>query len=338
MDLVHLLEKLVEIESPSKREDKLASFLVDYLKNLGYDPFIEHSNVLVCPDKEVIVATHMDTFRFLSPFSLNSEYAYGTGVCDAKASVAAILLALGRINFRELNFGVVFFCDEEGDGSGSENFCRTYKPKMAVVMEPTNMTIANVQYGGLDLRVKAKGLPAHGSTPKMGNNAVEKCIESTYKLINNIRDAIVSVQYIKGGEPEDFVIPEECEMRIELFFRPELKADQMLTRIRELFPLDEFEINVRESYDGFISSRASKLLEKAMQALNLQIKFSHMPSWTDAINLYRYANCDSVIFGPGELHLCHTRNERVRIKDIMLTVEILTTLNSLITGSVQHNH
>jgi len=332
IDALYLLEKLTRIESPPKREEELASFITNYLKNLGYNSFMEYSNVLLSPEKECIVTTHLDTFKVLSTFSFDGEYAYGTGVCDAKASIAAILLALESINARELNFGVAFFCDEEEGGSGSENFCRVYKPKMAIILEPTNMTIANVQYGGLELRVKAKGVSAHGAAPTMGDNAVEKCIITAHNLLTNIKDAFVSVQYFKGGDPEDYVIPDECEMRIELFFKPDVKAESMLARVKELLPQTEFEITVKEAYDGFISRRASTLLEKAMKKLGCQIEFSDMPSWTDAVNLYKQANCDSVIFGPGELHLCHTKRERVRIKDVELAADVLITLNDLLTA------
>jgi acetylornithine deacetylase/succinyl-diaminopimelate desuccinylase-like protein len=147
------------------------------------------------------------------------------------------------------------------------------------------MRIANVQYGGLELRVKAKGVPAHGATPEMGSNAVEKCIIAAYNLLTSIKDAVVSVQYFKGGDPEDYVIPDECEMRFELFFKPEVKAESMLTRVKGLLPQNGFEIIVKEAYDGFISRRTSALLEKAMKKVGCQIEFSDMPSWTDAVNL-----------------------------------------------------
>ena len=333
-DPLNLLEKLAKIESPSKKEDKLATFVTNYLRNLGYNPFTEYSNVLLSPEKEFIVTTHLDTFKVLSTFSYDGEYAYGTGVCDAKASIAAILLALEEIGLRELNFGIAFFCDEEGDGSGSENFCRTYKPKMAIVMEPTNMTIANVQYGGLELRVRSKGVSAHGAEPKMGDNAVESCIMAAYNLLSSVKDAVVSVQYMKGGDPDDYVIPDECEMRVELFFRPSIKAESMLAKVKEIFFQTRFEIIVEEAYDGFISGRASDFLEKVMKRLGCQIRFSDMLSWTDAVNLYQQANCDSVIFGPGELHLCHTKRERVRIKDVELAADVLITLNNLLTAEL----
>lgn len=330
MEALSLLEKLSKIKSYPGEEGEIASFILDYLRSLGYDAFIECSNILVLPERDFIVATHMDTFKAISEFSFDGEYAYGVGVCDAKASITAILLALKEIGPGELNFGVALFCDEEGGGRGSRDFCKTYRPKMAAVMEPTGMAIANVQYGGLELRVKARGVAAHGAVPRMGENAIERCIEALRDLMK-IDEAMVSVQYISGGSPEDFVIPEKCEMRVELLFRPDVKAEQVLAKVKGiLYSKVGIEVDIKEAYDGFVSTGAFRLLERAVSAVGYKAIFSEMPSWTDAVNLHRYAGCDAVIFGPGELHLCHTRNERVRIKDIMLAAGALVALNRLL--------
>lgn len=306
MDALFLLEKLASIKSPSGREGEIASFILDFLKKFGYKAFMEGLNVLVSPEKEFIVTSHMDTFKVLSKFSFDGEYAYGSGVCDAKASMAAILLALERISPERLNFGVVFFSDEEGDERGSEEYCEVYRPRMAVVMEPTNMAIANLQYGGLELRVKAKGRAAHGAFPEMGENAIERCIDALRKLRSMSR-VKTSAQYIRGGDPEDFVVPEECEARVEIFFEPCLDVEDVLSKTRGILCSDNLDLMVVDAYNGFVSDRAPKLLDEAMRSLGYKVKHTKMLSWTDAVNLHEMAGCDTAIFGPGELCACHTR-------------------------------
>lgn len=327
MNTLQLLKALAKIESPSGKEGNLAEFVLNHLSELGYDAFIESLNVLVLPEKEFIVATHLDTFKVLSSFRFDGEYAYGTGVCDAKASIAAILLALEKIN--KPNFGIVLFYDEENEGRGSKEFCAKYNPKMAVIMEPTYLRIANVQYGGLEARIKVKGLAAHGATQEKGENAIEKGIEIINKLME-IRDVNVSVQYIRGGNMEYYVIPEEVEMRIEFTFRPNVRAENILRKVREVCSNFRSELMVKEMHDGFVSGSVTKLLENALRKSKLEIRFFEMPSWTDAVNLHHYARCDAVIFGPGELHLCHTKNERIKIEDIDSAAEVLVALNDLI--------
>ncbi|MEM1550638.1 MAG: M20/M25/M40 family metallo-hydrolase, partial [Candidatus Bathyarchaeia archaeon] len=245
--------------------------------------------------------------------------------------IAAILLALERIGAERLNFGVVFFSDEENDGNGSKEYCRAYKPKMAVVMEPTNMTIANIQYGGLELRIRAKGRAAHGALPKVGENAIEKCIRAIGEL-KSIDGVAVSVQHIRGGDPEDFVIPEECEARIEIFFKPSLTARDMLSKVKGILHSVGIDLMVKDIYNGFISSKTPRLLEKAMLSLGYKVEFTEMPSWTDAVNLHEIAGCDVAIFGPGELYTCHTRWERVRVRDVDAAADVLVALNDLLKG------
>ncbi|MEM2455149.1 MAG: M20/M25/M40 family metallo-hydrolase [Candidatus Bathyarchaeia archaeon] len=335
MEALSLLEKLVKIESSSGREERLASFILDYLHSLKYGAFMEGANVLVFPERDFIIASHMDTFKVLSTFSSDDEYAYGTGVCDAKASIAAILLALKKITVEKINFGVVFFHDEEGEGIGSKEYCKTYRPSMAVVMEPTNMTIANVQYGGLELKIRVMGRAAHGAFPEMGENAIEKCMDVIRKLLG-VKRVKVSAQYIRGGSPEDFVIPDECEARIEIFFKPNLKVEDVLSRVKRILGSRDLELIVKDAYSGFMSNKTPMLLKEAMKSLGYKVKFSEMPSWTDAINLHEMAGCDVAIFGPGELYSCHTRGERVKIKDVIAAADILVALNNLLAKKRSH--
>ncbi|RJS92971.1 M20/M25/M40 family metallo-hydrolase [Candidatus Bathyarchaeota archaeon] len=326
MDTFSILKTLTEIESPSGKEAALAKHLLEYLKSLGYDAFIEDLNLLLSPEKDFIVATHLDTFKILAPFSFDGEYAYGTGVCDAKASITAILLALERID--RLNFGIALFHDEEKSGKGSEIFCKKYKPKKAVVMEPTNLTIANVHYGGLEIRIRAEGIAAHGATPEKGENAIEKCVKIITDL-KRIEDVIVSVQFLSGGNEEDYMIPDRCKMRVELTFKPHLKAGGVLEEIKRICQ-DNVELVVKEVHNGFVSRDVVKIIERAVMGAGLKVRFSEMPSWSDAVNLHYLANCDTASFGPGELYLRHTRKERVKLRDIELAAQVLIALNSII--------
>jgi len=324
MKTLSLLKSLAEIESPYGKEEKLAKYVLGYLRKMGYDVFMENLNVLLNPEKKFIVATHLDTVQVVSPFSFDGEYAYGTGVCDAKASITAILLALERIN--KPKFGVAFFYDEEGEGKGSENYCKKYKPEMAVVMEPTDLAVANVQYGGLEVNITVKGKAAHGSTPWMGLNAIEKCM----KLLNQIKkleNVKVSVQQISGGSKE-YTVPDKCEVRIEFLFKPEIKANNFLGRLKSICP-EKTEVEVKDIYDGFVSGKVAGLLKKALEKVGVETRFSEMPSWNDSINLHS-VGCDTVVFGPGELFYCHTSEEKVRLKDIEIAAEALVALNALL--------
>ncbi len=324
MEILKLLKALMDVRSPYGEEEKLAFYILDYLKGLGYPAMLDGLNVLLNPDEKIIIATHLDTVKADYPFRLDSEYAYGTGVCDAKASIAAILSALERIE--ELNFGVALFYDEENEGKGSEIYCEKYRPEMAIVMEPTDLTVANVQYGGLEVKLSVKGKAVHASTPEAGINAIEKCM-GLLNRISRLSDIKVSVQRISGGGGE-YVIPERCEVQLELLFRPEIKAAAILNKLKDICR-EKAEIKVEDIYDGFVSGEAAQLLVKALEKAGCKAVFSEMPSWNDSINLHSIG-CDVAVFGPGELPLCHTREERVKIKDVESAANVLVALNDLL--------
>jgi acetylornithine deacetylase len=265
----------------------------------------------------------MDTAKIKSKFSFDGTYAYGTGVCDAKGSVAAILLALERIN--KLNFGIAFLSDEEEGGKGSKFFVSEYKPSKAIVMEPTSLAIANCHYGSLEMLVEVKGSSAHGSMPEFGNNAIEKALE----LVNKIRSVVkgkFSIQEIVGGSDE-YIIPDFCKLRFDFAFPPDMKAVELRSKVMQIAK-EYGDVRVVEEYDGFVGSKLP-ILEEALKKAGLEVRYAEMHSWTDAMNL---KDADVVVWGPGELRYCHTAMERIAIDEIVKASNVIVALNELAHG------
>ena len=65
---------------------------------------------------------------------------------------------------------------------------------------------------------------------------------------------------------------------------------------------------VDHAYEGYISGEVAYYLEKALKETWLPIIYTEMKSWTDALNLKE--KFDVVIWGPGELLLCHTKKKK----------------------------
>jgi len=107
MRVVKLLRELVDIESVSGREDRLINYLTDLLYEFEPTIFEKYNtkNILINQNSDFWVVTHLDTLPIKRDFEFDGEYVYGTGCCDAKASIASIILALQEV-------------EEEGDGTG----------------------------------------------------------------------------------------------------------------------------------------------------------------------------------------------------------------------------
>ena len=325
MNVVDLLKNLIEIRSPYGDEGRLASFLLGFIEGLGYSASIDGAgNIVLNPDAELWVATHMDTVDVKRGFHFDGSYVYGTGACDAKGSIAAILLALEEIE--DLNLGFAIFSMEEGDESSSLTFTREHKPKTAVVMEPTSLTIAYRHYGSLEIIVDVKGVSAHGSTPEHGENAIEKAMELVEKMkVSNVGEFIV--QEIAGGGWE-YTVPSLCKVRLAFTFPPEVKLEDV--KHKALKVAENYgEVKVTEEYEGFIArGRALKILEKAVSKTGIKPNRSAMRSWTDAINL-KAAGWDVVVWGPGELQYCHTERERIAPSEVVEASKVIISLNEL---------
>ncbi len=326
MELAELLRKLVEIPSPSGREDRIISFITGYLQEKGLDYKIEGKgtkNVIIEGTSNFWVVTHIDTSLGSYAYRFDGNYAYGTGVCDAKGSVAAILQALGEIE--DLNFGVALLSDEEEGGRGSEEFSRQYKGR-ALVMEPTDLRIALSHYGGIEFKVKVEGRSAHASYPEYGLNAIERAVE----LVNKIKGlrflGKMAVMEIKGGD-DCYSIPAECYIRLSFIFPPSLKTEKIAEAIDSI--LREYgEYETGETYDGF-EGESFQDLEEALRLSGLKVEYCEMYSWTDAINLKR-AGWEAVAWGPGKLQYCHTSQERIKLIDVAKAAGVLVKLNELL--------
>ncbi len=319
-----LLRDLVNIESPSGKEERIVEYVSEYLEKIGIKFVVDEFGILIGENTDLLVTAHLDTVPPKSGFHFDGEYIYGTGCCDDKASVAAILASLKYVN--ELKYSIALFKDEEEGGTGSKKFIKKYRPKMAIIMEPTSLKIASTHYGSLEVVLKARGVSAHGAYPHMGINAIELCIDIFRKISEN-KWVTASLQMLKGGSDE-FVIPDYCEARIEVFFPPEIRSKDVVTYITKITPHYVF-LEFTDVYDGTYSKTVHKLLETALVKAGLNAEYTTMPSWTDALNLSAIG-ADVVVWGPGELYLCHTRKERIRLKEVLDATNVLVSLNDVI--------
>src|SRR5439155_316847 len=92
----------------------------------------------------------------------------------------------------------------------------------ALVGEPTAMHLVTAERGAVWLRIITEGVSAHGSTPQLGTNAIEKMAEVIgavhtmrfRKLHEMLGAPTVNVGTIRGGSKVNMV-PDFCEIEID---------------------------------------------------------------------------------------------------------------------------
>ncbi|MBE8538557.1 M20/M25/M40 family metallo-hydrolase [Geoglobus acetivorans] len=307
--MIKILEQLVNIDSPSGYEERIRNYVSGLVKKYGFRPEIDDlGNLYVVGESDLWFVTHLDTVERKADFRLDGEYAYGTGVADAKGSMASILGAMESADRLGLNFA--FLVDEEEGGSGSKHFSEYFSGR-AVVMEPTNLSVAEKQLGSAEVVLKFYGKPVHGAYWNEGVNAIEKAIEAIIELKSKY---MFSVQELRGGS-NLYAIPDLCEVRLSFIFDFDVDMFEMRNELESL----DADVEFSEFYEPIRCDEIPEIEKYAGEK-------SVMHSWTDAYN-FKKNGWKVTIWGPGDLVDCHTDRERIKIDEIEKAAEIILKIN-----------
>ncbi len=307
--MLDILRELMSIESPSGKEDELRNYIRDFLRNEGFTPETDDAGNLVLEGRsDLWFVTHLDTVEVISEFRVDGSYAYGTGVADAKGSIAAMLSAV--MNFDDLNVGFAFLVDEEEGGSGSRYFSENFSGR-AVVMEPTELKTAEKQLGSAEVILEFRGRAVHGAYWDRGENAIEKAIEEISKLRKRYR---FSIQEFSGGS-NLYAVPDRCRVRLSFIF----DSDTDISTVKR----DLESINGEFEFFDFYEPIECDVIEEVERYSKGRIV---MHSWTDAYH-FKKNGWKVTIWGPGDLIDCHTERERVSLREIQEASQIIERVN-----------
>ncbi|QJA05666.1 M20/M25/M40 family metallo-hydrolase [Thermosulfurimonas marina] len=343
-----LILKLASIRSESGREAEILAFIEGWLSARGLPTLRQEvpgcaPNLLVffSQDPELLLTTHVDTVPpelGLYPPRAEGDQLYGLGVCDAKAGVALLMLLAEEFAGRSLPLALAFLVDEENEGRGSARLAEEYRFPSAVVLEPTHLTVAIAEGGSIEYEVEVRGRAVHGSLAFRGENAIERAMEVVsglkrlpflYEEHPMLGPSGFNVEKFMGGDGQ-LRVPDRVELEIEFRILP----GQNLATIRQeienyfrQFSWVSFRVkDISEAYSLSREARVVKLLSEAFErATGREAVLSGMPSWTDAAHLAA-AGTEAVVFGPGDLALCHTPEETLSLSEAETAWRVLKEL------------
>lgn len=351
--LKKLFMRLVDIYSPSGKEEEILHYLNGFLKRRDI-PFTRQYvdshryNLLLLPqekDLRLALVGHLDT---VAAYDLE-EFGYteqgdrigGLGTADMKSGCAAMLEAI--LSLREAGHSTmpVAFClvvGEEETGDGAEKLAEELTFPWAIIGEPTDLEPALSQYGYLEIQLTAFGQRMHASLDNKGANPIEVMMhlimriirffkEEHPELVYNIRDLFSS----QSG----FVVPERCEAWLDIHIPPNMSMDMMLSGLKERIDHEQQEnqqVDVHyhvQTLDAGYEIQEEGMILEALKNLYHQRRFPWKPiafrSHSDA-NQLRAAGVNPILLGPGKLEMAHSPHESVFFEKVCTAAELYVGL------------
>jgi acetylornithine deacetylase len=210
MDTFNLTGSLIDIDSVTPNEHRVATYLFEYLRDLAHRYIGEVEKLEVAPQRFngfaywgepiVTLSTHMDTVPPFISSREDSEYIWGRGACDAKGIVAAMIAAavsLRKVGTR--NFGLLFVVGEERGSAGAIAAAKRPRGSRYLINgEPTENHLALGAKGALRFEIIARGKLAHSAYPELGHFAIHALID----VLQDIRSSPLPHVVADGARSE----------------------------------------------------------------------------------------------------------------------------------------
>ncbi len=347
-----LLEELVDIYSPSGKEEEIVEYVGTSLKK--YDIPFEYEevtegryNIHVIPEKAQNTQTtvgfvgHIDTVPAFDIETYESvrknDELYGLGAADMKGGCAAMIEAF--IRYKE-KYSVLppvslhLLVGEEEWGDGATRMLEKYTPEWVIIGEPTNMLPCLTNFGYLLLVIRTFGTRRHASLAGHEYNAVFSMLKMLIALGENIEenysDAVLNIRDLHSGE-SGFAVPDRCEAYIDIHFPPELEFDAAVKYIENVVN-ESLEEGRATRYDCDIELRAPGFTVDANDPFVLAVRNTFEMNgreWCNAsfqshsdASLFYEAGCKPIVLGPGMLEKAHTSDESIALTEVITAADI----------------
>ncbi len=347
--LKNLFKDIVDIYSPSGKEEEIIDYLEDYLLRMGLKVRKQavdenRCNLVIFPENEfeaeLCFIGHVDTVAAydLEDFGYYEENGviYGLGSADMKAGCAAMTEAMIVLHESGLQkpVGLALLVGEEEDNSGARTLVKEYSFPWALIGEPTNLAPCLGHYSYLEVILRTQGKRAHSSMPERGQNAIETMLKLLLKFndyaTHNAHGLVYNLRELSGF-PGGFVVPDACEAFLDFHLPPSSQIGNIKTELEKLVETAHHdikgmnaELKFWDTYSGY------RISDERLPVLKLQEIYKSMSrkweptdfrSHSDG-NILWTAGVDPIVLGPGRLEEAHTPDESVAFRQVVEAARI----------------
>jgi succinyl-diaminopimelate desuccinylase len=346
VDTITLLEQLVNIESVSRNEQRIADAVEAALRPLGHLEVSRHGNTVVArtslgQPERVVIAGHLDTVPLNDnlPARLEGDVLrgrlHGLGTCDMKGGVAVMLKLAATVPAPNRDLTFLFYEAEEieSEFNGlhllSQSDPDLLLADFAILMEPSDAVIEAGCQGTLRVDVTTRGERAHSARAWMGVNAIHRAGAildrlNSYEARKPVIDGLeyhegLNAVFINGGVAGN-VLPDVCTVQVNHRFAPDRSEAEAAAYVRELFA--GFEVELTDTAPGALPGLDRPAAKEFVEAVGGEVnpKFG----WTDVAR-FSALGVPAVNFGPGDPMLAHKQEEFVPVEQVLRCESVLTT-------------
>ena len=359
-----LVRDLIAFDTTS-RDSNLA--LIDYAQALlekaggrcrrSYDSTGEKANLFATfgPDGDggYVLSGHTDVVPVdgqdwsSDPFKpeVRDGKLYGRGACDMKGFIGTALALVPEIAKAKLRQPVHFALsyDEEVGCVGVKSLlddlkAQNLKPALAIIGEPTLMSIVGAHKGGAKLVTRCCGREHHSSGPEKGANAVMMAGEFV-SLLDSVWDELradadprfdpphstIQATVIHGGTAVN-ILAREADVTWEYRCLPDRDPDKIIARVkqradaevlpkyRRRAPEAKFDTVLHAQYPGLVMDEDSPAVRLARELTGAN-RVEAVAYGTEAGHFQSYGIA-AVICGPGSIDQAHRPDEFCALSEL----------------------
>lgn len=342
---IELVRGLVDIESLSGRESAAVGYLRSTMASRGFSVHDDAAGSAVGTighgDRHIVLLGHIDTVPGRIPVRIEDGTLWGRGAVDAKGPLATFVAAASAaaraaegatadgLNARVTVVGAV---GEEVIGSPGATEVATWDaPDFCVIGEPSGWDAICLGYrGSLSLVYTLRHSTRHTAGP--GESVAELAVQFWNSLRaelsvwnSDAKNRFGSIGHsLRVFNTTGDGLTDEAILSIGLRLPPDLDADRLLLRIREI--AGDAEVVVDGLQEGYRTTRRSKLVPPFLRAIRSQgatPRFT-LKLGTSDMNVVGPAwACPVVAYGPGDSSLDHTPEERIVIDEYLQAIQVL---------------
>jgi acetylornithine deacetylase len=358
-----MLDRLIGFDTTSVKSNlALIDWVADYLDGHGvtarltYDEARQKANLFATIGPEtpggIVLSGHTDVVPVdgqdwsCDPFGVieRDGKLYGRGTADMKGFIA---LALARVaafkdQARRMPIHYAFSFDEEIGCHGVRHLLADLpigerRPRLAIIGEPTLMTVANAHKGATILTTRITGLEGHSSAPDKGVNAIMAGAEILQLISQMAADrkakpvagspfeppyTTFNVGVIEGGTAHN-IVARDCRIVWQYRLMPgdhdhdikqrlrHLVEDDLLPRMRAIHPGAQIVTDADIDLPCLVPEPdgAAEALVRELTGAN----GTSVVSFGTEAGLFQEAGMSAVVCGPGSIEQAHKADEFISL-------------------------